>query len=60
MFFFVSAIGSYVLHGARRDTDNQFAHGGVGLHLSMTLLIVGEMGGFAVLLAGFVRGELLG
>lgn len=60
VFFFVSAIGSYVLHGARRDTDNQFAHGGVGLHLSMTLLIVGEMGGFAVLLAGFVWGELLG
>ncbi|TQF69320.1 hypothetical protein FK531_11320 [Rhodococcus spelaei] len=58
VFFFVAAIGSYILHGATRDTDNQFAHAGIPLHLSMVLLIVGEMGGFAVLLAGFVHGQL--
>ncbi|GAA4485819.1 hypothetical protein GCM10023094_41260 [Rhodococcus olei] len=58
VFFFVAAIGSYVLHGARRDTDNQFAHAGMPLHAAMVALIVGEMGGFAVLLAGFVAGQL--
>ncbi|MFD4294974.1 hypothetical protein ACFWQG_17330 [Rhodococcus sp. NPDC058532] len=58
VFFFVAAIGSYILHGARRDTDNQFAHAGVPLHLSMAALIVGEIGGFAVLFAGFVAGLL--
>lgn len=54
VFFFVAAIASYVVHGALRDTTNQFASGGATLHLSMVLLIAGEIGGFAVLLAGFV------
>lgn len=58
VFFFVAAIGSYVLHGALRDTDNQFSHASLPLHLSMVALIVGEMGGFAVLLVGFVAGQL--
>ncbi|MGW5076268.1 hypothetical protein [Rhodococcus sp. NPDC004095] len=58
VFFFVTAIGSYVLHGVRRDTDNQFAHAGAPLHLAMGALIVGEVGGFAVLLAGFVAGQV--
>lgn len=57
VFFFVTAIGSYVLHGARRDTDNQFAHAGAPLHLAMGALIIGEIGGFAVLLAGFVAAQ---
>lgn len=56
--FFVSAIASYILHGARRDTTNQFAHPQRGLGAAMIALIVGEMGGFAVLLAGFVWGLL--
>lgn len=60
VFFFVAAIASYIAHGAMRDTTNQFEHQGLGLRLSMALLIIGEMGGFAVLLAGFVRGQLLG
>ncbi|MFG1783100.1 hypothetical protein ACGFIU_11720 [Rhodococcus oryzae] len=60
VFFFVGAIASYVLHGAKRDTTNQFEHPDLGLRLAMIALIAGEMGGFAVLLAGFVRGQLLG
>jgi hypothetical protein len=58
VFFFVSAIGSYILHGARRDTENQFDHPARGTGLMMVLLIVGEMGGFAVVFAGFIAGQL--
>ena len=54
--FFVSAIASYILHGARRDTTNQLSQPGRTIHVAMTALIVGEIGGFAVLLAGFFRG----
>ncbi|OBJ88824.1 hypothetical protein [Mycobacterium asiaticum] len=59
VFFFVAAIGSYILHGARRDTENQFDPPVPGTRLAMALLILGEMGGFAVVLAGFVVGQLL-
>ncbi|NUW44725.1 hypothetical protein HT134_32045 [Nonomuraea rhodomycinica] len=58
IFFFVAAIGSYVYHGWRRDTDNQRRHPVRGTGLFMVALMVGEIGGFAVLLAGFVRAQL--
>ncbi|MFB7878040.1 hypothetical protein ACFC06_22560 [Nocardia sp. NPDC056064] len=56
--FFAGAIASYVLHGARRDTTDQFA-GEVpaALRLSMYGLIVGEVGGFLVLFTGFLAGQ---
>lgn len=53
--FFVGAIGSYIVHGARRDTTNQLSSPGAAVHLAMWALIVGEIGGFTVLLAGFLR-----
>lgn len=56
--FFVGAIGSYILHGARRDTTNQLSQPGPGIHVAMTALIAGEIGGFAVLLSGFLRSWL--
>jgi hypothetical protein len=56
--FFVGAIASYISHGARRDTVNQFDHPTRGLEVSMVLLILGEMGGFAVIFAGFIVGQL--
>jgi preprotein translocase subunit SecG len=59
VFFFVGAILSYIEHGARRDTVNQFESPGRGLEVMMALLIAGEIGGFGVLLAGFVVGQLL-
>ncbi|WP_370480880.1 hypothetical protein [Mycobacterium sp. pUA109] len=59
VFFFVAAIASYIAHGAARDTTNQFAHPTRGLHLGMFALIAGEMGGFAVLLAGFIAAQLV-
>ncbi|UXA18388.1 hypothetical protein [Mycobacterium sp. SMC-4] len=56
--FFVLAIASYVLHGTRRDTTNQFENVNTTLRIAMAALIVGELGGFSVLFAGFVAGQL--
>ncbi|OBG86871.1 hypothetical protein A5733_26400 [Mycobacterium sp. NS-7484] len=57
VFFFVVAIGSYIEHGAKQDTTNQFEHPTGALHAGMVALIVGEIGGFAVLLAGFIAAQ---
>lgn len=57
--FFVAAIASYIYHGARRDTDNQFRHPVRGTTVFMSSLIIGEIGGFTVLLAGFFQAQLL-
>ncbi|BBY81371.1 hypothetical protein H7I53_07110 [Mycolicibacterium pulveris] len=57
VFFFVVAIASYINHGARRDTTNQFARPTAALHAGMVALIIGEIGGFAVLFAGFVAAQ---
>ncbi|GAB4605940.1 hypothetical protein [Mycobacterium avium] len=58
VFFFLAAILAYIGHGARRDTVNQFERPTAGLRWSMAALIVGEIGGFGVLFAGFVAGQL--
>jgi hypothetical protein len=58
VFFFVAAIFEYIVHGMRRDTTNQFEHPTTALTVGMVGLIIGEVGGFAVLLAGFVAGQL--
>ena len=61
-FFFIGAVIGYSYHGWKRDTDNQFRDptpsAGV-VHGYMIALIVGEIGAFAVLLAGFVDAQLL-
>ncbi len=63
VFFFGFAVGTYVVHGFLRDTDNQFEQPHVlgpfelppfVVRGSMWLLIVGEVGGFGVLFVGFV------
>jgi hypothetical protein len=59
VFFFVGAIISYISHGMRRDTVNQFEETDRGTEVGMALLIAGEIGGFGVILAGFVYGQLL-
>jgi hypothetical protein len=58
VFFFVAAIAGYVSHGLRRDTVNQFENPTRGIEVGMALLIVGEIGGFGVILAGFIVGQL--
>ncbi|MEB3980908.1 hypothetical protein OQ968_06490 [Mycobacterium sp. 663a-19] len=57
VFFFLAAIASYIHHGARRDTTNQFENANRRLRVEMAALIVGEIGGFGVILAGFVAGQ---
>lgn len=57
VLFFVVAIAAYIEHGAKRDTTNQFENPGAALHAGMITLIVGEIGGFAVLLSGFVAAQ---
>ena len=57
VFFFVGAILSYIAHGLRRDTDNQFEKPDGALKVAMSALIVAEIGGFGVILAGFVVGQ---
>lgn len=52
--FFVAAIAAYCVHGALRDTTNQFEKPMPGTYLFMLALIVGEIGGVLVLLAGVV------
>ncbi|EFV11997.1 hypothetical protein [Segniliparus rugosus] len=54
--FFVFAIGSYTYHGVRKDTTNQFKDAGWFLRAGMVALAVGEIGGFAVIFAGFLWG----
>jgi hypothetical protein len=62
--FFAAAIAGYIVHGLLNDTDNQFRAphkvGAMplpsgGLHSFMWLLALGEIGGFAVLFAGFLK-----
>jgi membrane protein YdbS with pleckstrin-like domain len=57
VFFFVAAILGYIGHGLRRDTENQFETPDRALKVAMGALIVAEIGGFGVLLAGFVAGQ---
>ena len=58
IFFFVFAIAGYQLHGLRRDTDNQFRDPVPGTHAAMWALILGEIGGTIVLLAGFADAQI--
>lgn len=62
--FFAAAIGGYIVHGLLRDTDNQFLRphrlgpatvAPAALHGFMALLVLGEVGGFLVLLSGGLR-----
>jgi hypothetical protein len=59
VFFFVAAVVGYMIHGLRRDTDNQFRDPVPGTHSFMVALIAAEIGGFAVLMAGFADAQLL-
>jgi preprotein translocase subunit SecG len=57
VFFFVAAILAYIVHGSRRDTENQYEHPVRGTGVLMAGLIVGEIGGFGVIFAGFIAAQ---
>ena len=67
LLFFALAIGSYVVHGVLEDTTNQIAKPRLGQRALprwvtpafMASLVVAEIGGFAVLLFGFVDAAYL-
>ena len=54
VFFFVAAIASYCVHGWKRDTENQMHPLHPETTAFMVALIVGEVGGTALILAGFI------
>jgi hypothetical protein len=58
-FYFFFAVAGYAVHGWRRDTDNQFRDPVPGTHALMVALIVSEIGGWLVLVAGFVEKQIL-
>ncbi len=57
-FYFFAAVVGYAVHGWRRDTDNQFRDPIAGTHQFMLALIVAEIGGWLVLVAGFLDGQV--
>jgi hypothetical protein len=59
IFFFAAAVVGYMIHGLRRDTDNQFRDAVPGTHGFMLALILAEIVGFSVLLAGFADAQIL-
>ena len=59
ILYFLAAIGSYIWHGARRDTDNQIRDPARGTGAFFWSLVVAEIAGFSVLLAGFVKAQIL-
>lgn len=52
MIYFATAIGTYVWHGIRRKTENQFSERNFFTTFGMWTLVAGEIGGFVVLFAG--------
>ena len=57
-FYFFAAVAGYAVHGWRRDTDNQFRRPVRGTEAFMAALIVTEIGGWLVLIAGFLDGQV--
>lgn len=64
VFFFVSTVAIYGVHGVLGDTDNQLRRPhrvgsrhvhGRAISIYMYLLTAGEIGGFMVLFAGYAR-----
>jgi hypothetical protein len=52
--YFYLAIATYALHGWREDTENQYRNPVKGTHAFMITLIIAEIGGWLVLIAGFL------
>ncbi|HEU5142695.1 MAG TPA: hypothetical protein VFU04_06005 [Solirubrobacterales bacterium] len=57
--YFFAAVAGYMVHGLRRDTDNQFNDPAAGTHAFMWALIVTEIAGWLVLVAGFLDGQIV-
>jgi hypothetical protein len=56
--YFYAAVATYTAQGWRRETDNQFRDPAPGTHAFMVTLILAEIGGWLVLVAGFLDGQV--
>lgn len=59
LIFLVITIIGYLSHGLRNDTENIFSQRSFTTTWYMYLLIVGEIGGFSVILWGFIETQIL-
>ncbi|MGH2974251.1 MAG: hypothetical protein ACRDLL_05195 [Solirubrobacterales bacterium] len=57
-FYFYASVAGYMVHGWRRDTDNQFRRPVRGLQAFMATLIAAEISGWLVLIAGFLDAQI--
>ncbi|MBA3322840.1 MAG: hypothetical protein H0T45_15525 [Pyrinomonadaceae bacterium] len=57
--FFALTIAGYSAHGFRDDTENMFSERNFTTTWFMYALIAGEIGGFAVILWGFISTQFL-
>jgi hypothetical protein len=58
-FYFFAAVLGYANRGLKRDTDNMSREPAPGIHAFMSTLIVAEVGGWLVLVAGFLQKQML-
>lgn len=56
--YFFAAVAGYNYHGWRRDTENQFHQPVTGTNSFMVALIAAEIGGWLVLVAGFLERQV--
>lgn len=56
--YFFASVSIYTSHGLRKDTDNQFRDAVRGTHAYMITLILAEIGGWLVLVAGFLDKQI--
>jgi peptidoglycan/LPS O-acetylase OafA/YrhL len=52
--YFAIAIIGYIIHGAKKDTDNQIKNMSAGMSALMWSLIVAEIGGFLIIFYGLI------
>jgi predicted neutral ceramidase superfamily lipid hydrolase len=57
--YFYAAVAGYMFHGLRRDTDNQLRDPTPAIRGFMSTLIAAEIGGWLVLVAGFLDAQVL-
>jgi hypothetical protein len=58
IFYFYGAVAGFAFHGWQADTENQFSDPVAGTHPFMILLTVAEIGGWLVLVAGFLDSQV--
>ena len=60
LLFFAAAVVTYIRLGLSQETENQFTERNFRTTTGMILLIAAEIGGFALLFAGFLYSQYTG